>query len=325
MNNRNVFLLAFVLISGGLVSKNANAFYCLFNNVYVPSPASLQIPPPNLKRDTQGYVTLIDLSQSVSCLGNSLDNLRLNSASINPALANYGFIGSINFDGTRVDMPTSGQYIWPYVNSSGTISGGGAPLRLSIELRKSTNGTAWPTGLTLPAGTIIATLAAVQRSGGVWGASYPTWNLVLSAPLVIPAYTCNVTNTASHRVSLPDVDRSELRGIGKGIFTRSRTRFSIDLACEAMATVDMSIDGTKMTGKEDVLANLESGNDNIGIKVFPADNTTTPVVFDGSTNEVFESAAANESFAYDAYYYYDGGRFFPGNVRAQMTYTFTYR
>ena len=263
------------------------------------------------------------MSAYTSCWGESIDNLRVHTASINPALDVYGFTGVLNIGGTRIDMPATGEYVWPYPLSSATVNGQSLPLRVGIELRRSERGY-WAAGVTLPAGAILATLVLHQRSYSTWG--WPdTWNFVLSAPVVVPAYTCNVTTDANHRVTLPNVDRSELRGIGKGIFTRSRTRFSIDLACDDMATVDMSIDGTKMVGKEDVLANLESGNDNIGIKVFPADNTTTPVVFDGSTNEVFESAAANESFAYDAYYYYDGGRFFPGNVRAQMTYTFTYR
>ncbi len=318
MNNRNIFLLAFVLISGGLVSKNANAFYC-------NRTGDIQVAPPVLRKDTNSTVALFDLSSIITCSGDQNDNLAIETSSIDSGLANYGFTGVLNLSGQRFDMPASNVYIWPYSNSPARVGNWSTlPVNVIFELRRSSMG-AWASGVTLPAGTRLATLRSIQHGNGGWGDSYPTWNLVLSAPLVIPAYTCNVTNTASHRVSLPDVDRSELRGIGKGIFTRSRTRFSIDLACEAMATVDMSIDGTKMTGKEDVLANLESGNDNIGIKVFPADNTTTPVVFDGSTNEVFESAAANESFAYDAYYYYDGGRFFPGNVRAQMTYTFTYR
>lgn len=325
MDNKTRLMLAFVAAISSMASSGAWAFYCTTNGTRQMSGFTVSVPVNSvvLRKDTNSIIAITDMSTYTTCYAEPSDNLRVSTASINPELEARGFIGVLNIGGTRFDMPATGQYIFPYPLSSETVSHQILPLRVGIELRRGERG-AWAAGVTLPAGTILATLVAEQRSFAVWG--WPdTWNFVLNSPLVIPAYTCNVTNTESQRVILPDVDRSELRGIGKGIFTNSRTRFSINLACDEMATVDMSIDGTKMTGKDDVLANLESGNDNIGIRVFPAGNTTTPIVFDGSTNRVFESARANESFEYDAYYYYNGGRFFPGTVRANMTYTFSYR
>lgn len=171
---------------------------------------------------------------------------------------------------------------------------------------------------------MLATLVAEQRSGTAWG-FHRTWNAVLSAPLVIPAYTCNVTNPANRTITLPHADKSEVRGVGKGIFTPSKTRFSFNLDCDVLATVDLAISGTKMAGKEDVLVNLEPGNANIGVQIFPADNTTNAIAFDNVEHRMFDSASAEEKLEYDAYYYYDGGVLQGGPIRANATYTFSYK
>lgn len=78
-----------------------------------------------------------------------------------------------------------------------------------------------------------------------------------------------------------------------------------------------------MTGKDDVLANLFSGNESVGVQVFLSGNSTA-IKYDDVAVETISSASANETIDYDAYYYYDGGSVSGGPVKAAMTYTFDY-
>lgn len=323
MDNKTRLMLAFVGVVSSLASSGAWAFVCMTNGT-TDSSVNVDVPiaPPSIKKDTHSNVAIVDMSTYVSCNGNTRDNLRVYSASFNSTLTTYGFTGVLNIGGSRVNMPTSGQYIWPYPNSAATANGT-FPIRVTIELRRSSTG-AWATGLTLPAGTIIATLVAQQRSDSTWGWNR-TWNFVLSEPLVIPSYTCNVVTPTNRTISLPATDRTERFATPKGHFESSKTRFSFNLDCDVLATVDLAISGTKMAGKEDVLVNLEPGNANIGVQIFPADNTTNAIAFDNVEHRMFDSASAEEKLEYDAYYYYDGGVLQGGPIRANATYTFSYK
>lgn len=311
--NTKFIVLAFIFAISGMAPTHAWAFYC--------SGGLPQVAPPALKKDTNSNVAIINMASSVTCNGNTLDNLRIYNSYLDSRLASYGFTGVLNIGGARYDMPANGQYIWPYANSSAATTGT-FPVNVTLELKRSSTG-AWGTGVTLPAGTTLATIIAEQRSGSQWG-WHQTWNVVLSAPLVIPAYTCNVTNGENRVIKLPHADKSEVRGIGKGIFTSSKTRFSLNLDCDVMATVDLSFSGPTMVGNDDVLANQESGNDNIGVQIFPA-GSSTAITFDNVANRVIDSASAKETFDYDAYYYYKGGPLQAGPIRTSAIYTFTYK
>lgn len=327
MDNKCLVLLVIIFLSG-IASINAWAFDCKTQGVPTHSGGTVaaQVAPPVLKKDTHSNVPVINMATSVTCSGNNLDNLRIYTSSIDSRLASYGFSGVLNIAGTRYDMPASGQYIWPWPNSSAALTPAAGyipfPVNLTLELKRNATG-AWGAGVTLPQGTVLATIVAQQRSGPVWGWNH-TWNFVLNAPLVIPAYTCNVTNPANRIIRLPHADKSEVSATESGIVTRSKTRFSFNLDCDVMATVDLAFSGTTMTGKENVLANQASGNPNIGVQIFPV-GSSTAITFDNVERRMFESASARQSLDYDAYYYYKGGALQGGPIRAVATYTFTYK
>lgn len=314
---RGVF---FLLCS--VFSTAALAFGCTTNGSYGGSGSAwtVQVAPPVLKKDTQSYVTITDMASYVSCNGTTSDNLRTLTASVDSTLASYGFTGVININGTRYDMPAVGYYIWPYPLSSATLNGS-ATLKVKLELKRATAGS-WKTGVTLPAGTTIATFVAQQRSSSTWGWN-DTWTFKLNAPLVIPAYTCNVTSTANRSITLPRVSKSDLQSNGNGRYNNSKTRFSFNLDCDELATVKVAFSGPMMTGKNDVLANQESGNDNVGVQVVPS-GSSTATKFDGSFTNMIDSAQEQESLDFDAYYYYNGGSVSSGPVKALATYTFEY-
>ncbi len=323
MNKLKLIMRGLLLLITCTVSASALAFSCVSGGVTGGSGSNwtVQVNPQVLLKDTHSNLEIADLTNTTTCSGNADDNLRVYSSSVNPALAVYGFTGVLNINGTRRDMPTTGDYIWPTPFSSATINGS-APLRVKLELKRNTVG-AWGTGAVLPAGTVLATLVAEQRSGTAWG-WHDTWRFVLNAPLVIPAYTCNVTNPANRIITLPTVEKSDLRRSGQGRFTESKASLTFNLDCNELTTVDLSFSGTTMTGKDDVLVNQESGNDNIGIQIVPK-GSSTAVKFDNVTQTVVESASANETLDYDAYYYYNGGDVQVGKVKATAIYTFTYR
>ncbi len=317
------FLLRGILFLGvSAFSTAVLAFGCSTNGVYGSSGSSwsVQVAPPILKKDTQSYVTITDMASYVSCDGVTNDNLKTLTASINSTLASYGFTGVININGTRYDMPAGGYYIWPYPLSSATLNGSAA-LKVKLELKRATTGI-WKTGATLPVGTTIATFVAQQRSGSSWGWN-DTWTFKLNAPLVIPAYTCNITSPLNRTVKLPQVASNDLRHKGSGRYTESKTRFSFNLDCDELATVKVSFSGPMMTGKNDVLANQEAGNDNVGVQIVPS-GSSTAAKFDGSFTNVIDSAQEQETLDFDAYYYYNGGTVSGGPVKALATYTFDY-
>jgi type 1 fimbria pilin len=322
MDIKSFLLRGIIFLSCSIFSTAVLAFSCTTNGQNLGSGSSWSVPvaPPVLKKDTQSYVTITDMASYVTCNGTTGDNLKTLTASINSTLASYGFTGVININGTRYDMPASGYYIWPYPLSSATLNGTTA-LKVVLELKRATKG-AWKTGVTLPAGTTIATFVAQQRSGSSWGWN-DTWTFKLNADLVIPAYTCNVTSEANRSVKLPRVNKSDLQSNGSGRYNGSKTQFSFNLDCDELATVKVSFSGPRMTGKNDVLANQESGNDNVGVQVVPS-GSSTAVKFDGSSTNVIDSALAQETLDFDAYYYYNGGSVSGGPVRALATYTFDY-
>lgn len=322
MDIKSFLLRGIFLIACSVFSTTVLAFDCTTNGVKGGSGSSwtVQVAPPVLKKNTQSYVTITDMASYVSCNGNTRDNLRTLTASIDSRLASYGFTGVININGTRYDMPAVGYYIWPYPLSSATLSGRAA-LKVKLELKRATTGI-WKTGATLPTGTTIATFVAQQRSDSTWGWN-DTWTFKLNAPLVIPAYTCNVTNEANRNIALPRVNKSDLQSNGNGRYNNSKTRFSFNLDCDELATVKVAFSGTMMTGKNDVLANQASGNANVGVQIVPS-GSSTATKFNGSFTRVINSAQQQESLDFDAYYYYNGGSVSSGPVKALATYTFDY-
>lgn len=322
MDIKFFLLRGVIFLSCSIFSTAVLAFGCTTNGLYGGSNSSwtVAVAPPVLKKDTQSYVTITDMASYVSCSGSTGDNLKTLTASIDSTLASYGFTGVININGTRYDMPAGGYYIWPYPLSSATLSGS-ATLKVKLELKRATTGI-WKTGATLPTGTTIATFVAQQRSGSSWGWN-DTWTFTLNAPLVIPAYTCNVTSEANRSIKLPDVKRSDLQNKGSGRYDNSKTRFSFNLDCDELTTVKISFSGPMMSGKNDVLANQESGNDNVGVQIVPS-GSSTAAKFDGSFTNMIDSALEQETLDFDAYYYYNGGSVSGGPVKAIATYTFDY-
>lgn len=174
----------------------------------------------------------------------------------------------------------------------------------------------------IPSGTTIATIQLTQysnaaSSGGDMATLYFKFNGNVTP--IVP--TCNVTSF-DKTVTLPAIYRSDLTSKGIGRYPGISKNFNINLACENNPKVSVTFNGDKMPDvvSEDVLSNLSSGNENVGIQLLFNDN---PLKI-GDMVEVIDAAGENESLTFGAYYYYKGGDIQGGAIKSQTEFLFNY-
>lgn len=325
------YVLFACLIGLGLSSR-VYAFDCYNNSDKVTNSSKTftqQIVPVSLSKNTLD-ATVINMSSYAYCYGdpgpNYYDALRTTSLTISESLTSLGFAGYVQYNGgTKYDASSNQVCIWPdnsctIASSSGSKS---IPIYATVGIKRSSGSGAWQSGMTIPAGTEIARLVTQMRIMKSWSSAYVTWSFILKSDLVIPAYTCSITQY-DKSVTLPDVRRSDIIANGTGRYPNAKKEFKFDLACEPQTSVSVTFDGDTLsgTGTDSVLKNKLNGNDNVGIQLLF--NDSTPVKMTEKL-EVASSAQSSQLLNFNAYYYYKGGEINNGPIKANTTFTFEYQ
>lgn len=309
------------------IPQSALAFTCYNGaaSVYNGSTTfTVQVDAPVLDKSVTD-ATITDMSTYASCYGQHdeqyKDALASTSLTLSPELMRLGYGPFIQMNGT--DHTVQPVCLWP--DSSCSYSGPHHSETLPIAAKLGItriSAAVWGAGTTLPAGTEIMNLVTQMKGMGQWQSGWViTWKFVLKNDLVIPNYTCELDNTYSNYISLPNVNVNQLKANGPGKYPDAVAPFHFNLTCDPQTSVSIQFDGTTMNNIDNVLANSKSGNDNVGIQILFND---TPVKM-GEKLDVISSAQANETVGFNAYYYYKSGTVSAGEVNSVATFTFDYQ
>jgi type 1 fimbria pilin len=286
----------------------------------IVTPLSLPMLSKNLLT-----FTLADMGSFATCKGmpdtSHKDALQATGLYISNSLIALGYSGYIISGGQEYSSPPDWVCLWPGNTCSSSYPGAiSTPLNVQIKLKRNAGSGSWSSGATIPAGTEIASLKTRFRYyGGTWG-PYFWWSFTLQNDLVIPAYTCNITQYDKN-VTLPDVNRSALQNHGNGRYPDVKKEFQFALACDVSTGVSVTFEGDALSGTDNVLKNASAGNDNVGVQMLFNDNTPVKLA---TRYPVISSAQTSEILKLSAWYYYKGGSIAAGPVKANTTFTFDY-
>jgi type 1 fimbria pilin len=292
------------------------------------SPGGVIVTPissPVLNKNLLTF-TLTDMNSFASCSGipdvSNKDAIRAVGLTIDERLTDLGYSSSILSWGQEHSSFEGIVCIWPDNACSSSYSTSKTiPVNVQIKLARNTGSGNWSAGATILAGTEIASLKTrFIYNNGVRG-PYFWWSFTLKNDLVIPAYTCTITQYDKN-VTLPDVSRTALQNHGNGRYPDVKKEFQFALNCDASTAVSVTFEGDALSGTDNVLKNAYSGNDNIGVQMLFSDNT--PVKLD-TKYPVISSAQEHEILKLNAYYYYKGGDVGAGPIKANTTFTFDYQ
>lgn len=330
-----LFICFFVSVFYSVVSQ-ANMI-CYNGSQYTDEQSTtfvVSIPPVALSKSAAKTV-LTDMSSYARCIGyptsvsNWKDALRSTSLAISSTLTDLGYAGYLQYDGGPENaVPASQVCLWPDSTCSPTYSFSttvavNKPLYAKVGLKRASGTPGWSAGKTIPVGTELAQLKTQMRYSGAWQSTWVTWSFVLASDMVVPTYTCSVTQF-DESVTLPTVKRSDILRHGTGRYPDAKKEFKYNLNCEPETAVSITFDGDALngTGTDSVLKNSQSGNDNIGIQLLF--NSTTPVKL-AERLLLVSSAQSTELLSFNAYYYYKGGDLNSGLVKANASFTFDYQ
>lgn len=286
---------------------------------------TVYISPPDLRKSTTKAI-LTDMSTYAHCEGTASteykDALISSSLTMSSALTDLGYTGYLQQQGgNEYDAPASEVCLWPDYQCGYFGSLQDKPIYATIGIKRASGIWYGQSGVIIPSGTEIARFKTQMRYSGNWQPSYLTWVFVLNKDLVIPSYTCAITQF-DKSVSLPEVTRAEISAHGAGRYPNVKKEFKFDLACEPQTAVSVTFGGTALIGTDSVLKNTLTGNGNIGVQMVFSDDT--PVKLD-TKYPVTASAQGNETLKLNAYYYFIGGSVSAGPIKANTTFTFDYQ
>ncbi len=328
-----VFFRSIVLFFFWLISFKGMAFTCNPGlNINGKKVISVDVDAnffENLR--AKGQAQLFDLSKSVTCSGQVgptfKDAVRIvkGSAKLSPLLVDIGAEGYVTYFNSS-EHPFSAiplHCVWPdrdctYTTTDREKRG---PMGLIVGLKILSYEQMKP--LAISAGTEITKLRLLQRglyaTGINWGPNYYDISVITRNDIVVPSRTCTV-NDENVVVNMPTVNSLDLKINGAGRYPQA-TKFSLNLACDPGARVDVRFDATPMGNHTDVIANSAGTAEGVGIQVM--DKAGSSVVL-GDEVRVITSAEPHETLNYDAFYYYDGGALSPGTVKGLATVVFDY-
>lgn len=314
MKKHIAFILVLLAGAAFLLSGNAHAFNCTGTKVYnvnsftVTRQAGVEVPP-------------LPTAQ-LNCAGASgeQDALRIQSVTLNQKLIDAGFVDS------TLEVSSSGTFQYPFTSALNTcvwydnkctvVNATGLTSALTPTLKRTGPGK----DVTMNNGETLLTIVLYQRSNGVWG--WPlTISYKLSGNITPPVYTCSVSDYDAS-VQMPKLDAIFKFG-PQGKIISSKKEFNLKLNCQPETILSLQLDGTKMTGTgtNDVLKNITSGNDNVGVQLF---NNDTPIKL-GTKFEITNNTSAVQDIKLMAYYFYKGGGAQAGMLKSSATFTFTYQ
>lgn len=270
--------------------------------------------PNTLGSISSGYSTFATRGASGYPDTKDGDYVTVSGISVSTAMTSRGF--NVQFsvsNGSCVWPDTSCKHNYPY----------SYPLTqetVGIRVRLTRNSTAAYDPI--PSGTPIGTVSFRQYStwGGGATSSVSFYTRGGAVTPVVP--TCDV-KSFDETVTLPKIMNSDLTNSSIGRYPAASKDFNIHLACSDSPKVSVKFDGTKMAGitDENVLANLVSGNDNVGVQLVFNDNAIKL----GEFFEVINSAGETEDVKFNAHYYYKGGAVNGGKVKSQAEFLFNYK
>ncbi len=320
-------IMTLLCVSFLSIPKPAYAFGCTSNGVSIGGAGTFTIPVDVIISKNASEIAITDMGQYTTCngiIGTSgglvfNDALQITGSTFSPQLTAIGFSGLAWIWGTKYNFPLPTKCIWPDGNCRTENIGFTGPINMKIGMQRLAQSSF--NAVTVPAGTEIARFTVTQRGnyGGTyaWG-NLKTWIFTLRNPLVIPAYTCAWTNP-NQTVVMPPANIIDLRSNGAGQYPQGKA-FTLNLNCDPETTVAIQFDGIAMTGKNDVLANNGQPSNPVGIQIV---NGNTPVVL-GQRVQIIANARSQESLAFKAFYFYNGGAVSPGTINATSTVTLSY-
>lgn len=318
------FFISIILWGGGLPKASAFTCYNGSASVYNSSATfTVQVDAPTLNKSVTDVI-LTDMSTYAKCYGQPdkqyQDALRSNQLTISSQLTRLGYEPYIVMSGNKSTVQP--VCLWPDSSCSNSYSSSKVTLPINAKLGIArTTTTTWGSGTTIPAGTEIMRMETQMRGMAQWEPWYVTWVFVLKNDMVIPNYTCTLDENFINHVSLPAVRASDLKRQGEGLSKDGETPFQFDLTCDPQTAVTITFDGTTLGGTENVLANTEAGNDNVGIQIL---FNNSPVKI-GEPLQVISSSQAKELLIFKADYYYKGGDVGAGDVSSTAVFTFDYQ
>ena len=254
----------------------------------------------------------------------SKDSIKIWWANFNPDLANRGFTLQVNINNTGWINANDAAQKCVWIDGSCKVLGGTVEYKnyptLPISVRLLRNSTAAYEAI--PIWTEIATItlrhySATATSGGSMA------NLIyrFNGDIVPIVPTCDV-KTYDTSVTLPEGRRSDLmRSIWR--YQGANKEFTINIDCKNnVAKANITFNGDKMPGvsSNDVLKNMNSGNENVGVQIL---FNNTPLVI-GKEVLVKWWPSGNTPIKFKAYYFTKGGSISPGTVKAKSEFVLTY-
>ncbi|CAM4084688.1 MULTISPECIES: fimbrial protein [Lelliottia] len=326
LSNAGKLLLFALLICFFIFSpKHAYAFTCYngSSSIYNSSGTfTVLVDAPILNKSVTDAI-ITDMSDYAKCYGQPdsgyKDALRSTEITISPELSSVGYEPYIQVSAEK--SPSNEACLWPDDTCNYNYASQVITKPINAKLGISRNPLAkWSGGTTIPAGTEIMRMTTQGRGGGIWQPWYITWIFQLKNDMVIPHYTCSLSDY-SDIVNLKTISVPDLQNNGPGKYDASETPFQFNLNCDLHTNVTVQFNGDVMAGVKDVLANKLPGNDNVGIQISLNDK---PIVM-GESTEVINDAQAMELVKLKAYYYYKGGDVHGGDVKAVAEFTFNYQ
>lgn len=326
------FFLTIVCIASAFFNvKQAIAYDCYNGSQHVYNGSatfSVKVDPVNINKSLTDAI-LTAMNSYAYCYGTPgptyKDALRVNSLQVtNTTLSSLGFSAYIiDSNNVKTNAPATNVCLWPDANCSITTEPMVTlPINAKIGIQRSPDSGNWTSATSIPANAEILRMVTQMRIGGAWNAgAIVTWVFYLNAEMPVKSYTCSL-NTYDKSVTLPDVSRSDLMRAGSGRYSAAKKEFRFDLNCDTQTAVSVTFEGEPLAGTEDVLKNVLTGNDNLGVQMLFSDNTPVKL---GTEYPVISSAQANEILKLNAYYYYKGGTITAGPIKANTTFTFDYQ
>ena len=144
---------------------------------------------------------------------------------------------------------------------------------------------------------------------------------VFNGDIVPLVPTCDV-KTYDSTVKLPEVRRSDLmRSLWR--YQGANKEFTINIDCiNNVSKAKITFNGDKMPGvaSNDVLKNMNSGNENVGVQIMFDD---TPLEI-GKEVLVKWWPSENTNLKFKAHYFTKNGSINPGTIRAKSEFVITY-
>lgn len=316
---RNIFLMN-VFLCSFFVSQSAMAFY--FNTGEASATLNASSIPKGLGDITSGASGGASVQGYGNPNSNNRDEVKIESVNVNPELTSRNFTIQIGINGSWTEANASiGRCVW-YTGSCNTDHYGSVddyPTEaVAIRLKRNSQSSY----ATIPDGLTLATVRIRQYSNTTSGYNGATaqFTYKLNGSVTPIVRTCDVKNF-DKTVTLPEVTSYELLR-KKWRYEGVSKEFSINLTCQNKPTVNVTFNGTLMptVGTKDALANLNSGNPNVGIQIL---YDGTPVKI-GEKLKIVSSAANSVALKFKAYYFVKGGEINEGTVRSQSEFVFNY-